>query len=159
MKQKLSTYATSCNGFTLIELMITVAVIGILATLATGSFLSYQAKAKQAEVKNNLGTIGKLAESYRAEYDTYDTDWNGLGWLPNFTTRYRYWYNGQSAPNTPTSPEIGVNYSDPGSAVSSNGSSFTAAAVGNIDYDLSSDQILYNSNRQFTTLQNDILVP
>lgn len=158
MRQKFFAHVASNNGFTLIELMITVAIIGILVTIATGSFLSYQAKAKQAEVKNNLGTIGKLAEAYYAEYDSYDTDWNSIGWIPQGTTRYRYWYNGTAAPNTPTSPEIGVDYSDPGSSVSVDGSLFTAAAIGNVDRDTFTDQILFNSNKRFTTLQNDVLV-
>ena len=78
------------KGFTLIELMIVVAILGILAALATGSFLSYQAKAKQAEVKTNLGSIGELALTYKSEYDTYNTDWAGIGWDPREITRYRY---------------------------------------------------------------------
>ena len=145
------------KGFTLIELMIVVAILGILATLATGGFLSYQAKAKQAELKTNLGAIGDSAISYKAEYGTYITDWNGVGWQPVQTTRYRYWYNGVAAPGTPTSAEVGIDYSDPGSAATID--TFTAAAVGNIDRDNSNDQWLYSQNRSFTTLQNDVTTP
>ena len=145
------------KGFTLIELMIVVAILGILATLATGGFLSYQAKAKQAELKTNLGAIGDSAISYQAEYGTYITDWNGIGWQPVQITRYRYWYNGVTAPGTPSSPEVGIDYSDPGSAATIN--TFSAAAVGNIDGDNSTDQWLYSQNRSFTTLQNDVTTP
>lgn len=147
----------SQEGFTLIELMIAVAIIGILVTLATGGFLSYQARAKQAEAKINLGSIGELATSYRAEYNTYITNWTGIGWQPIGRTRYRYWYNGGAAAGTPTSPEVGVNYSDPGSVAADN--TFTAAAVGNIDRDASTDQWLYNQGRLFTILQNDVTTP
>jgi prepilin-type N-terminal cleavage/methylation domain-containing protein len=45
------------QGFSLIELMIVVAIIGIIATLAIPKFLNYQAKAQQAEVRVNLGAI------------------------------------------------------------------------------------------------------
>lgn len=145
------------DGFTLIELMIVVAILGILATLATGGFLSYQAKAKQAEAKTNLGSIGELALSYKTEYDTYITSWSNMGWLPQGSTRYRYWYNGAAAAGTPTSTEAGVSYSDPGSVAAAN--TFVTAAVGNIDRDVSTDQWLYDQNRTFTNLQNDVTTP
>lgn len=150
-------YLKSSKGLTILELMIAVSVIGILATIASGSFLSYQAKAKQTEAKNNLGSIAKLADTYYAENDTYDTDWDQLGWSPEGTARYRYWYNGQSALNTPTSTENGVDYSDTGSSVSADGSLFTVAAVGNIDRDLSTDQVIINQSKNITILQNDVI--
>ena len=137
--------------------MIVVAILGLLATIATGGFLSYQAKAKQSEVKSNMGAIGELALSYKTEYDTYITDWNGIGWQPLGTTRYRYWYNGAAATGTPTIPDAGVNYSDPGSAAAAN--TFNAAAIGNIDRDISTDQWFYNQSRIFTNLQNDVITP
>jgi len=55
------------KGFTLIELMIVVAIIGILAAIAIPNFLSYQKKAKTSEAKTNLGAIRTCEESYRAE--------------------------------------------------------------------------------------------
>jgi prepilin-type N-terminal cleavage/methylation domain-containing protein len=147
------------KGFTLIELMVAVVILGILVTLATGGFLSYQAKVKQAEAKTNLGSICELAISYKAEYDTYDTDWTGIGWQPQGTTRYRYWYNGDPAANTPTSPEEDVDYSDPDPGSAADDDTFIAAAVGNIDSDASTDQWLYDQNRSFTLQQNDVTTP
>ena len=51
-------------GFTLIELLAAAAIIGVLVTLATPRYLSFVAKSRQAEAKNNLGTINKLQEAY-----------------------------------------------------------------------------------------------
>ncbi len=63
------------KGFTLIELMIVVAIIGILAAIAIPNFLNYQCKARQSEAKSTLGNIRTMQEAYIAEWDTYaDTD-------------------------------------------------------------------------------------
>ncbi len=62
---------TNKNGFTLIELMIVVAIIGILAAIAIPNFMNYQCKAKQSEAKSNLGNIRSMQEAYYAEYDSY----------------------------------------------------------------------------------------
>ena len=145
------------DGFTLIELMVAVVILGVLAALATGSFLSYQARAKQSEIKSNLGAVSELAITYKTEYDTYITDWSGIGWQPMGTTRYRYWYNGAALAGTLTSPEVWIDYSDPGSAATAD--SFTAAVVGNIDGDASTDQWLYDQSRSFTIQQNDVTTP
>jgi prepilin-type N-terminal cleavage/methylation domain-containing protein len=67
------------KGFTLIELMIVVAIIGILAAIAIPNFMNYQCKAKQSEAKSSLGSIRVAQEAYFAEHDTYSTDKNAIG--------------------------------------------------------------------------------
>ena len=59
------------GGFTLIELMIVVAIIGILAAIAIPNFLRFQLKAKSSEGKTNLAAIRTAEESYYSEFGTY----------------------------------------------------------------------------------------
>jgi type IV pilus assembly protein PilA len=59
------------SGYTLIELMIVVAVIGILSAVAIPSFQSYIHRSRTAEAVTFLGEIRQRQESYRAEFGQY----------------------------------------------------------------------------------------
>ncbi len=61
----------SSKGFTLIELMIVVAIIGILAAIAIPNFLQYQLKSRQSEVRTNLGAIRTSELSFNGERGCY----------------------------------------------------------------------------------------
>jgi len=81
---------SSEKGFTLIELMIVVAIIGILAAIAIPNFMNYQCKAKQSEAKVNLGNIRTAEEAYYAEYDNYTTSLTDIGFDTKGTAKYVY---------------------------------------------------------------------
>lgn len=59
------------KGFSLVELMIVVGIIGILATLALPRFKQFQAKAKMGEAKNILSHIYTLQQTYSLDNNTF----------------------------------------------------------------------------------------
>ena len=81
----------AAKGFTLIELMIVVAIIGILAAIAIPNFLRYQLRAKFSELKENVGSVFKSEEALRQSERTVATGgasgvYVALGTLPTGCT-------------------------------------------------------------------------
>jgi type IV pilus assembly protein PilA len=79
------------KGFTLIELMIVVAIIGILAAIAIPNFIKFQARSKQSEVKANLKAIFVAERAYMQERDTFSKSVVDIGFSPERGNRYAYY--------------------------------------------------------------------
>jgi len=68
----------SKKGFTLIELMIVVAIIGVLAAVAIPAYSGYIKRARMTELSNAMGAVGNAAlEYYQAQQDSWPADMAG----------------------------------------------------------------------------------
>ena len=87
------------KGFTLIELMIVVVIIGILAALAIPRFMQATVKAKESEAKTILKQIYTLERTYRQENGAYTAVIADVGFLAPTNSRYLYAIDA-AGPNT-----------------------------------------------------------
>ncbi len=78
------------RGFTIIELVIVMGVIGLLASVALPRYTQYQARARQAEPKANLKGWYNAESSIFAERGTFTEVMSDTGYTPNRGNRYQY---------------------------------------------------------------------
>lgn len=138
------------HGFSLTELMIVVAIIGILATIAIPNFLRYQARAKQTEAKNNLVAIHTAEIAYFAEHNSYIDDFNAIGFAVSGSSQRYYYELGKASAGT-LPPGCSTSTLD---SVSSTG--FVAVAIGNIDSDATCDVWTIDQDKVLKNVINDV---
>lgn len=76
------------KGFSLVELMVVVAIIGVLAALAVPQVNKYIAKARQSEAKTMLSSIYTSEKAFYAEYSAYHAMFGAIGYSPEGRLRY-----------------------------------------------------------------------
>jgi type IV pilus assembly protein PilA len=74
----LNNHRNSERGFTLVELLVVIIIIGILSAIALPNFLNQSAKAKQSEAKVNIGAFNRLQITQRVENKTFTSTFDSL---------------------------------------------------------------------------------
>jgi len=82
------------RGFTLVEVMIAVAILGILAAIAIPNFARFQARSKQSEARVNLKAMFTAQKGFAAERDRFSALVSEIGFAPERNNRYAY-FTGQ----------------------------------------------------------------
>lgn len=167
------------RGFTLIELMIVVTIVGILATVAIPNYFTYQARARQSEARANLAAVFTAQISFFANNvgNSYGTSFITIGWRPDGNTRYTYALAGGGSAEPASNPvylaatnevtnTVGAPVAPPGggSCIPSSDTpggvgvpaAFVAQAIGDVDGDATPDCWTINEFRSLSNDQNDV---
>jgi len=86
----LSSTARRRDGFTLIELMISMAIVGILSAVAFAGWENMQVMSMATEAKQNLSSLRTMAEAYQVEYSVYASSLTNIGFMQPLGARYTY---------------------------------------------------------------------
>jgi len=151
------------QGFTMIELMIVVAIIGVLSVISIPNFLMFQAKARQTEAKAALGAIFVAATTVLlTDNGTYAvTNIGQLPFSPIGRPNYSYWYDVNGTPTAVPGSSTAAGPCDVRSVTVfitpvASATSFTATAKGNADGDATCDEWSINDARNLENPSNDV---
>ncbi len=96
------------KGFSLIELMVVVAIVGILSAIAIPNYQKFQLRAKQAEAKAGLGALYTTERAFIAEFAGYSTRLDSIGWSSEGAANYNVGFTADQAALQPATAPAGT---------------------------------------------------
>lgn len=158
---------TGVYGYTLIELMIVIAIVAFLSMVAVPTFMAFLAKAKRAEVYMNLGSIYVAQKAYWAEHGKYAAALSGsegIGWKPEGYSGggsqerfyYTYGFNNGSEGTHYFTGKLGALSSEL-RGTKADKDSFVVAAAGDIDGDGLNDILTVDQFNTIKIVQDDLV--
>jgi len=173
------------KGFSLIELMMVVVIIGVLAGVGIPQYQKFQMKARQSEVKSLLSGMYLAQKTFFSEWNQYYGDFNAVGYGLDGTLGYHMTfgaagpvlgpaahpnlvYRGNAAPvwratqfcggpNTcVVNAGVAANQAVAGAGIPAGGLTFDFGGVANIDSDPNLDTWRIDETKTFTQVTDDI---
>jgi general secretion pathway protein G len=92
------------RGFTLIELMVVILILGILAALIVPKMIGRTGEAKVAKAKSDISTLSNLINTFRLDNDRYPTTEEGLQALRTPPSDARNWKGPYATKDIPNDP-------------------------------------------------------
>lgn len=99
-------------GFSLVELMISVSLIGILVAIGLPQYRQFRLKAYQSEAKVQLAAVFTAQQSFYLQYNSYFPSLPTIGFAPSGQTRYNIGFRGHVGPITTDIGDDPENYKD-----------------------------------------------
>lgn len=145
----------SHKGFTLLELMVVVAIMAFLAMISIPGLMKVFSKAKRTEAYVNLRSLYMAEKAYCAERGSYTTEIQSLGWTPGSGCLYTYGF-----PGTEGLHYISGSAKTPATALSqayAHTKEFCAYAVCDIDEDGVFDMVSIDQDGVIKVVQDDLI--
>ena len=100
-------YSSTKSGFSLIELMVAIVIMGVLSAIAVPKLFGQMAKAKASELYSSAGSYIHLQDTYNSEYQDRIGSWKIIGYVMPSNNTFKYYEDNNEGGN-PTASTVSV---------------------------------------------------